>query len=79
MGQEGNEFLTYLFVGVTVGLLGTLLSLVCGSNKLVVAYGIGAGISIVMTPLWKRLFSEGHVKDSSRAQHKGNKKLTREH
>ena len=69
-----SEFLSYLFVGVAVGLLGTLLSLVCGSNKLAVAYGIGAGISIAMTPLWKRLFSEEHEKSPAQRQQNDDKR-----
>lgn len=51
-----KEFLSYMSVGVLVGIMGTLLSLLCGSNKLAIAYSIGAGLSIAMTPLWKRLF-----------------------
>lgn len=51
-----KEFLSYMSVGVLVGIMGTLLSLLCGSNKLAIAYSIGAGLSIPMTPLWKRLF-----------------------
>ena len=53
-----KEFLSYLSVGIVVGLMGTFLSLLCGSNKLVIAYSIGAALSIAMTPLWKRIFLE---------------------
>lgn len=51
-----KEIMSYLFLGIVVGAMGMFLSLLCGSNKLAIAYSIGAGISIAMTPLWKRLF-----------------------
>lgn len=60
-----KEFLSYLSVGIVVGLVGTLISLLCGSNKLAIAYSIGAALSIAMTPLWKRIFLDnGEIKQA---------------